>query len=206
MFIGGNVSFGIQQLSDQLVVNILSYHLEVNNCLTQCSNNGKCKFANNNSLLCTCDTHFTGATCSVDIRPCSSSPCLNNATCINDLVNLQPICECNEFYTGAFCENKIDLCQNVTCSHQGACYDINNVATCQCFYMFYGANCESQTVSMKAVKQVISISVVIAIIVILAMYATIVLLDLNKLARLIKGTPGSVKPKPVIKQRHVYVN
>lgn len=36
--------------------------------------------------LCVCKAGWTGVVCSVDIDECSSSPCLNSATCIN-LIN-----------------------------------------------------------------------------------------------------------------------
>jgi hypothetical protein len=174
-------------------------HLDINNCLTQCSNNGMCKFVNGSKLLCTCDKYFSGAACNSDTRPCSSSPCLNNGTCTNDFNTSSPICTCSQFYTGSFCENPVDVCKDVTCGGHGACVDVNHVATCRCFYLYNGTNCEVQSFKQKVVQSVVSTSTVIAIGIIGAFYSTIVFMDLSKFWRFIKT--GSAhppqSPKPV---------
>ncbi len=60
----------------------------------------------------------------MEIRPCSSHPCLKNAECIQNFTDLTSECNFGEYFKGKNCEEKIDLCQNETCSSNGACYEI----------------------------------------------------------------------------------
>lgn len=93
-----NASFAFGSLDLDVVINLLKANLTVNNCLTNCTLHGSCMFLNGNSLLCSCFEHFTGEKCSVDSRGCSSNPCLNNATCVNNLTNYSFKCDCDKYY------------------------------------------------------------------------------------------------------------
>ena len=175
--------FQIYQIdfNDPAAINSLLAYLnqDITPCLTNCSNNGVCLLdQTTQTLFCACDDNFTGLNCNMDARPCSNSPCLNNATCINtNLTSAGYFCECNNFYTGANCETQIDLCQNETCSSNGKCSVVENKANCTCFQYFSGDHCEIQSQTLVTIKNVIGITSVIAIIMIIAFYLIIVISD-----------------------------
>ena len=125
------------QLNLVQLVDLFTQNVDINNCLLDCSSNGLCKYlANTNSFGCECNNYFTGPSCQTDLRPCSSNPCMNNGTCIQnitDLSNPTYYCECDKFYEGSLCQNKIDLCKNQTCSKKGNCIEVNNEPICRCF-------------------------------------------------------------------------
>ena len=51
-----------------------------------------CKFANFYFLI------FSGTTCEINVDECSSNPCQNNATCVDDVNGY--ICECHQGFRG----------------------------------------------------------------------------------------------------------
>ena len=60
---------------------------------------------------CLCRGGWTGKTCDTEIDECAVStanPCLNGATCVDQVNNVS--CECAPFYTGRFCETPYDPC------------------------------------------------------------------------------------------------
>ena len=56
------------------------------------------------SFTCQCRLGYTGQLCETNINECSSSPCQNNATCV-DLVN-SFACRCNGFFVGNLCDQR----------------------------------------------------------------------------------------------------
>jgi hypothetical protein len=158
-----------------------------------------------------CDQHFTGSRCETDMRACSSTPCLNNRTCSNDLSDYSFTCNCGQFYTGKFCEHKINLCQNETCSSNGVCYDENFKAKCMCFPMITGLKCETKSEEMKTIETVVSVASIIAIIVIVSFYAIIMAMDLPRLIGIFrkqtkykpKKEPKAMKEKKKLKRKAV---
>ena len=62
-------------------------------CLLNCSNNGRCVY-DGLGLRCFCKRFYTGLKCDIDLRPCASNPCRNQALCYDsdDLVEFR--CEC----------------------------------------------------------------------------------------------------------------
>ncbi|CAF0774977.1 unnamed protein product [Brachionus calyciflorus] len=128
------------------VFDLLKMDLDLNDCLTNCSNQGVCKyFKKINKYKCDCDDGFFGETCQKDLNPCSSSPCLNEGLCL--IMNKSSFkCEClSNYYTGEFCEKEIDLCQNETCSSQGRCSIQNKKPKCYCFILFSGEKCQIES-------------------------------------------------------------
>ena len=169
------------QLNTAQLINLFTQNIDMSNCLLNCSSNGFCKnSASGNALVCDCNQYFVGPACQIDLRPCSSNPCLNNGTCvqnITDISNPTYFCECDKYYEGSVCQNKIDLCQNQTCSKQGNCIEVNNEPVCSCHYLFEGSNCESESQTLKTVKSLISTASVIAILTIVFFYSLIIASD-----------------------------
>lgn len=152
-------------------------------CLLNCSNNGACFLdRQDNKLKCSCDPYFVGDSCQTDVRPCSSNPCINNSTCVN---NQKPSgewffnCNCQKYYTGVHCENKINICENETCSSNGNCYDNSSVPTCKCFQLYEGLKCEKSSGKLVMIKRVVKYVSIIAIIIIVAFFMFFLLLDIS---------------------------
>lgn len=162
---------------------ILSLNLDANACLEDCSNNGECKLNEENKFLCECNKDFIGSKCEVNSRPCSSKPCFNNGTCVEDLSNNTFYCTCDQFYFGSRCENKINICQNETCSNRGICIDFNNKPLCECFFLIKGEKCEIETSEKILVKNVTKTSSILAIFLISLFYACIFLNDFLNLLK-----------------------
>jgi hypothetical protein len=179
-------NFSVHSLSASQVNFILEQEqIVINNCLSNCSNQGSCRFMNT-SLTCACFEYFTGSSCNVDTRPCSSSPCASNSQCIQNLTDLTFYCNCSQYYEGVFCENKIDICQNETCSGNGYCVDVDHVPTCMCAYLYEGAHCEKQSKTFVAIKQAISVTTIIAIIFICGFYLVVLIMDLPKVCHYLR--------------------
>ena len=67
--------------------------------------------------------------CAEDIDECVSSPCHNNATCV-DLVDAY-VCNCSANYTGVWCENLVSSIRFYT-SVIGCQLRIGVLSPCQC--------------------------------------------------------------------------
>ena len=68
--------------------------------------------------------------CETDIDECKSSPCYNNATCL-DLVN-DFECKCQPGFKGDLCAMNIDDCLGKPCKNNGTCIDQINGYKCDC--------------------------------------------------------------------------
>ena len=90
-------------------------------------------------------------------------------------------CLCDKFYEGSFCESKVDICKNETCSGNGNCKDVNDQPKCECFAMYSGEKCETQSNELKTVKAIITFTSIIAVIFVIAFYCCILCMDLTKL-------------------------
>jgi hypothetical protein len=169
------------------IISLLNSNYDLNGCIVNCSNSGQCKFDFLiNNFFCSCNSiYLSGYACQIDLRPCSSNPCLNNATCV-DFSNSGSYssslfsCVCDEYYEGFYCESKIDVCQNETCSSHGYCLDVNNKAKCACSSMYWGERCEMESNELKTAKEIISIASILAVVIIILFYIFIFLLDVAK--------------------------
>ncbi|CAF0734205.1 unnamed protein product [Brachionus calyciflorus] len=167
------------------LTNFLIRNMEMNDCLKNCSGNGKCKFANNNKYECECNENYTGSSCEVNTLPCFSNPCRNNGSCINNLKKRTYTCECFKpvkeiiLFYGQNCELKKDICENETCSNNGKCYDIENKGLCKCFSNYYGGKCEHESNEMKTIKSTIKITSILAFIILIFFFLTLLFLDIS---------------------------
>ena len=193
LILSSNISFNFDQLSSSQSLELLSSSYDLSGCVVNCSNNGMCKFVSN-TFFCLCDySYFTGYACQTDTRPCSSNPCLNNATCV-DYSNAKSFnmsstignnssefyCFCDEYHEGSNCEIEKNICQNETCSSNGNCVAVNNKAKCNCFSMYSGDRCETESAALKTVKAIISTTSIIAILTLIFFYCLIIVMDIIK--------------------------
>ncbi len=152
---------------------------DITPCLLNCSNHGQCVL-NGDFYFCSCLDNYSGQTCEVDLRLCSSQPCINNATCI-DYIEFGSYlfnCTCPDLYYGMYCQFKEDVCKNEKCSSNGVCQDMKNKPVCKCFDEFSGKQCETKSMRLKVIKAVVSTSTVLAIVIIVLCYLLFIFFDL----------------------------
>ncbi|CAF1046306.1 unnamed protein product [Rotaria sp. Silwood1] len=127
-------------------------------CLTNpCENGGTCFVTNTATTkgICVCRDGYNGDYCensshnnaSVVIKIptgyCSSSPCLNDGTCVG-VGGLQGYCRCTAEYRGLYCEVSVRAvtCLPNPCKNGGTCVLLeNNQAQCLCTPVFRGLTC-----------------------------------------------------------------
>jgi hypothetical protein len=205
-------SFYFSQLNPLEMMSLLASSYDLSGCVVNCSNNGICGFdSTKNDYLCTCySVYMIGNACQIDTRACSSSPCLHNGTCI-EYSNMTQIegsnsslyyCLCDELHKGTNCELKVNVCQNETCSNNGYCYDSDNEPKCECFSMYSGDKCETESSELKVVKKVISISSILAFVMIIFTYSCIGLMDIAKFCCK-KKAKRQLRPKAI---KFTYIN
>jgi hypothetical protein len=188
----------IEKLINSDLVNLLeadSYDLT--GCMLNCSDNGFCT-AEKNNFKCSCFAFFTGLSCDIDLRQCSdkNNKCINNSTCV-ELANREFECKCMPFFNGKFCESEFDLCQNETCSNNGECVEVDNVARCDCYYLYDGEKCESQTNELNIIKTISYVTAIIAASAIVLFYFFVILMDVANL--FICGNSRAAIKKPRFK-------
>ena len=102
---GGNNSYICSCQSGYSGVNC---QITVNYCQTNpCINGGSCVVNSVGLQVCQCAPGFSGTYCHYQGN-CSSSPCQNNATCVNQVsLNGNYYCQCAPNYYGINCEYKL---------------------------------------------------------------------------------------------------
>ncbi|XP_059585323.1 protein crumbs homolog 1 [Alligator mississippiensis] len=115
-------------------------------CLSNsCQKNSTCDAAAKDDS-CHCadiSVDILGENCNKTYDPCSSSPCLQNATCLSTSGNLNFTCECPAGYSGATCEMAISMCDTNFCQHRGTCQNGMDGLTCLCSAGYTGTFCET---------------------------------------------------------------
>jgi hypothetical protein len=201
--------FTANSTGSQLNEVLSEYTGDLSGCLSNCSNQGYCVFNSIQKYVCKCNQYRTGKACQSDLRPCSSSPCLNNGTCSSIMVNndtsFQCICQ-NNLYYGIYCEHKLDLCKNNTeiCfANQGFCIMNDTQPTCKCLMGYSGIKCEIQSTSLVITKAIVNASSIVAIIVLVSFVILILCFDYTKYFLMMNKKPPTKKP-PQIETRFYY--
>jgi len=108
--------------------------------------NSSCELNDMYNPVCVCFEGFEGRYCDVDIDECSSSPCLNNGTCVDGRNMFS--CECTFLYEGRICEiEKDNLCSPNPCKNKGKCLYSEEMTSvqCECKEGYAGELCEQLT-------------------------------------------------------------
>ena len=91
-------------------------------------------------FTCYCVPGYTGTYCQIEVNECLSSPCSNNATCV-DHVNAYE-CRCPAGFAGDSCQININECESAPCrADAGVCIDLVDGFFCQCKPGFTGPSC-----------------------------------------------------------------
>jgi hypothetical protein len=88
---------------------------------------------------CSCAAGWIGVNCTINIDECSSSPCLNGATCIDGIASYQ--CQCVVGWFGANCNSSVDYCLSSPCANGGICATESTSYQCACAAGYGGVNC-----------------------------------------------------------------
>ena len=204
--IAGLIAFNSQTLMNLMLTNYVG---DLTGCLLNCSSNGYCYQNPLTGLVgCYCMQSFSGIACNIDSRPCSSSPCLNGATCTDVMSNNSYSCTCDPYFTDSNCATKLDVCSSETCSSHGSCADVNNTATCHCYESYFGDKCENEQEALKTEKIVIQTTSIIAIICILMFYLMFIACDIHSwyvgLYRRRRRRSAEPRNVGIVKYKYVY--
>lgn len=173
----------LNELNSVILIDLLVNSHDINDCITNCSNNGICEYNSlNNNYKCNCFPAYSGSSCETIKNPCiSNNQCLNNSTCVYVSSSIKLFeCKCNSnIYYGPNCESQVDLCLNQTCSKNGVCkMDEQKLkAYCSCFKYYSGEDCGIKSGELKAVEAFISISSIVSIILITVFYLMFIIND-----------------------------
>ena len=97
----------------------------------RCRNGSTCREDVNRRYECTCAPGYEGLHCETEIKECASSPCLNDAQCVDEIDGYY--CVCRSGYTGQLCETDVDECASFPCHvRAAACIDEVDGYRCTC--------------------------------------------------------------------------
>uniref|UniRef100_A0A8D0DMD4 Crumbs cell polarity complex component 2 n=1 Tax=Salvator merianae TaxID=96440 RepID=A0A8D0DMD4_SALMN len=82
----------------------------------------------------------SGDNCQAGAPLCSSQPCQNNGTCVEEGGTYT--CQCQAGYVGAHCEEEVDECASSPCQNGAICLDGVDGYSCFCVPGFQGHRCE----------------------------------------------------------------
>lgn len=112
-----------------------------------CRNHAGLKFPSGHAMYITYHpseatriTQFSLNVTHVGLNPCQSTPCKNEASCL-DLGNGFS-CLCPPGITGSNCEFQVDECASNPCVNGGYCRDYINGFVCNCPHGYTGVRCE----------------------------------------------------------------
>ena len=68
--------------NEELYFELITHNFDINDCLNDCNNHGKCKIGSEHGLKCECFEDYGGKQCQINKHPCFYKNCLNNGLCI----------------------------------------------------------------------------------------------------------------------------
>ena len=114
---------------------------------------GFCQYGVLAAYVAECDVSI-GGNCTMDVDECSSTPCQNNATCIESssgLGGVPPdmyVCVCAAGWSGENCGVDVDECASAPCQNGATCVESSVASTvavdsytCLCSAGWTGGNC-----------------------------------------------------------------
>ncbi|XP_056616569.1 protein jagged-2 isoform X3 [Triplophysa dalaica] len=107
-----------------------------------CGAHGRCISQSEDNFTCACQPGFTGTYCHENINDCSSSPCHNGGTCIDEINSFH--CVCPDGFDGPLCDLEVDECSDKPCLNGGQCIDRLNDFYCRCTDNWKGKTCNSR--------------------------------------------------------------
>ncbi|XP_029031043.1 protein eyes shut homolog isoform X2 [Betta splendens] len=105
-----------------------------------CLHNSTCLTRSDGAASCRCPAGFEGSWCEIDTNECSSSPCQNQADCV-DRVNGYS-CNCRMGFAGVHCEVDVNECASGPCRNAAVCRDLVNQFRCVCPAGYFGTLCD----------------------------------------------------------------
>ncbi|CAD5119372.1 DgyrCDS7987 [Dimorphilus gyrociliatus] len=120
----------------------------------------------NEIIEVTCEFHLpdntTKITCAKlrgdPLNECSTSPCKNGATCVDQFKNFT--CQCPSCYGGNTCEiDKIDECASNPCPSKSTCENLCDAYKCTCNVNYKGPLCDKHSWKDEADKELSTDSV-----------------------------------------------
>ncbi|XP_030599717.1 protein jagged-1b [Archocentrus centrarchus] len=115
---------------------------DLNYCGTHqpCKNSGTCTNTEPNEYQCECQEGFRGRNCDIVEHACLSSPCMNEATCVEDQTGFS--CICSEGWTGHTCTDAVKHCDRSPCGHGATCEEAPGSYRCLCPPGWTGRTCQ----------------------------------------------------------------
>ncbi|CAG5134783.1 unnamed protein product [Candidula unifasciata] len=98
----------------------------------RCSGNGQCVSSGNGTgqVYCCCRSGFRGDRCHEDVDECSSHPCQNGGSCVQEAApNFR--CDCRLGWTGNRCQTA-QTCSDAPCQNGGECRELRQTFYCLC--------------------------------------------------------------------------
>ena len=119
------------------------------NCTSKpCLRGGDCDDLTEGGFTCACQSGLTGNRCQVENECITTSPCRNNATCLD--TESSYVCLCMEGYSGSQCHIDIDDCDSQPCQNGGNCIDRIDSFSCRCPDIFTGSTCETEILNCSS--------------------------------------------------------
>ena len=119
-----------------------------NECSVEpCLNGGSCSPNPNimspTQFTCGCRQGYTGTRCEELVDLCSSQPCQQGGTCVQEGTSFS--CQCPAGFTGSLCDLEINECDSSPCQNGGSCTDTVGGFSCTCAPGYTGSLCDLMT-------------------------------------------------------------
>ncbi|XP_030621050.1 protein jagged-1b [Chanos chanos] len=118
---------------------------DLNYCGTHqpCKNGGTCSNTEPNEYQCECQEGFSGRNCDIVEHACLSSPCMNEATCVENPSGFS--CVCPHGWTGPTCAVAVLQCASGPCGRGATCQESPQGFQCLCPPGWTGRTCQIDT-------------------------------------------------------------